>query len=161
MIWKANAPPRTSFFTWKAAKERILTLDNLMKRGIPLTNRCFLCNCNEESCNHILLWCPLTHNLWTLVYSLLGISWVIAGSVKSELLAWDGLYKKNKSSRLIPLTIFWVIWKERNNKAFDGKEVNFCNIKNRWFHYFGSILLAHNLDNLDDLGSIVYMLIDL
>lgn len=60
MIWNTSAPPRISFFGWEAAKERILTIDNLMRRGIILTNRCFLCQKDAESTNHLLLWCPFT-----------------------------------------------------------------------------------------------------
>lgn len=38
-IWKSGAPPRISSFAWEAAKERILTLDNLMKCGITTVNK--------------------------------------------------------------------------------------------------------------------------
>lgn len=51
MIWKASAPPRISFFAWEASKNRILTIDNLMKRGITLKNRRYLCKSNSKSCN--------------------------------------------------------------------------------------------------------------
>lgn len=105
MIWRANAPTKISFLTWEASKERILTADNLMKRGFYLLNRCYLCKNNGETSNHLLLWCPITHKLWTMVYSLLDISWVMAGSVLEELFAWD-LVWRNKKLRLIPLTIF-------------------------------------------------------
>lgn len=32
-----------------------------------------------------------------MVYELLGMNWVIAGSVKDELWAWEGLCKKKKN----------------------------------------------------------------
>lgn len=117
MIWKTPAPPRISFFAWEAAKERILTLDNLMKRGFHLANRCTLCKVSSETCRHLLLWCPITYGLWNDIFSLMGIQWVIAGSVKAELLAWEGIAALNKHYSLIPLSIFWVEWKERN-KSF-------------------------------------------
>lgn len=85
----------------------------------------------------------------------------MAGTVKEELLAWEMLSRKNKKFRLIPLTIFWVVWNERNNKAFEGKEDTFGNILNKWFHIFGSIALEHNINHFDDLGLIVNILIDL
>lgn len=68
MIWKANTPPRISFFAWEACKDRILTINNLMTRGIILTNSCFLCKNNTETCNHLLLWCPIMYFLWSMVY---------------------------------------------------------------------------------------------
>lgn len=113
MIWKSNALPCITFFTRKAAKQWILTIDNLMKRGITLSNRCFLCKENAESCNHLLLHCPFTQKLLTIVHGLLGIKWIIASSIKDELKAREFLRKGNKKCRLIPLIIFWIIWKEK------------------------------------------------
>ena len=45
------------FFMWTAAHGQILTLDNLMLRGRPLVNRCYLCCCNTKSVDHLLLFC--------------------------------------------------------------------------------------------------------
>lgn len=137
----------------------IPTLDNLMKRGLTIANRCYLCKTGPESCNHLLLWCSTSYKLWAMVLGLLGISWVMADSITSELLAWEGLSSRNKLFKLIPLTIFWVIWKERNKRAFEGKELDFNTIKNNWFHYFGSIVLGHNLDCSKDFAFIVNILI--
>ena len=33
-------------FLWTTARDRILTIDNLVKRGQSLVNRCCLCSCN-------------------------------------------------------------------------------------------------------------------
>lgn len=41
IIWKYGAPPRIPFFAWEAAKGKILTPDNLMKRCHTIVNRCF------------------------------------------------------------------------------------------------------------------------
>ena len=43
---------------WTEAYGQILTLDNLILRGCPLANRCCICCCNEESVDHLLLFCP-------------------------------------------------------------------------------------------------------
>lgn len=41
-IWKANATPRITFlFAWEAAKECILTVENLMRRGRFMVHRFF------------------------------------------------------------------------------------------------------------------------
>ena len=38
-IWKAKVPKRVAFFMWTASHGQILTLDNLMLRGLPLANK--------------------------------------------------------------------------------------------------------------------------
>ena len=52
-IWKVKVPKRVAFFMWPTAHCQILTLDNLMLRGRPLVNRCYLCCCNAESVDHL------------------------------------------------------------------------------------------------------------
>lgn len=84
-IWKTLAPQRIAFFAWETGRECILTIDKLMKRSRTVVHGCYLCKRTAETCNHILLWCPLAYEMWTIVYNLLGINWVIAGSVREEL----------------------------------------------------------------------------
>ena len=43
-IWKVRAPPRIKIFAWLAIKNRILTHDNLQKRGWEKVSRCLLCH---------------------------------------------------------------------------------------------------------------------
>lgn len=91
-IWKVNVPPRISVFAWEECREHILTINKLRRRGQVLVNACYFCEKAEESFNN-LLWCPMVYELWTLVYRLLGINWVMAGSVTYELWAWESLRK--------------------------------------------------------------------
>lgn len=57
-----------------------------------------------------------------------------------ELWAWKGLCEKKKIVKFIPITIFWVIWKEVNSRAFDGIKDEMVKIRNRWFHLFSSLI---------------------
>ena len=43
IIWGVKAPRRISFFLWTAACGKILTCDNLMKRGHVLAAWCCMC----------------------------------------------------------------------------------------------------------------------
>ena len=63
-IWNVKVSKRVAFFMWTAAHGQILTLDNLMLRGRPLANHCFMCCCNAKSVDHLLLFCPTAHSLW-------------------------------------------------------------------------------------------------
>lgn len=121
IVSKLVATPRIFFFAWETTKGRILTVDNSMKRGF-IVNRCFLCENNNETCNHLLLRCSVSHNLWSTILGLMGPSWVKHKSILDELLAWEGLSYHRKTFRLVPLTIFRIIWKEKNNRASKEKK---------------------------------------
>ena len=56
-IWVDKVPTKVAFFAWEATWEKVLTLDRLQRRGWHLPNCCFLCGCEEENVNHILLHC--------------------------------------------------------------------------------------------------------
>lgn len=87
-IWKATITPCISFFAWETSKECILTIDNLRRKCKILVNACYLCKRTEETWNHLLLWCLVVYKFLTMVYRLLGISWVMTGSVRDEI--WHG-----------------------------------------------------------------------
>ena len=69
---------------WRATHGQILTLDNLMLRGLPLANCC----CNAESLDHLLLFCLIAHSLWMYMLRLFGIDWVMPGLVVDLLFCW-------------------------------------------------------------------------
>ena len=53
-IWRSKALPREAFFVWMVAHSKILTLDNLRKRGMVVVNKCWLCESDGESADHLL-----------------------------------------------------------------------------------------------------------
>ena len=80
-IWNPVILPRMGFFTWEASWGKVLTLDQLKRRGRALANRCFLCEEDEEDINHLLLHCKKARMLWDLLLSIVGTSWVFPDSV--------------------------------------------------------------------------------
>lgn len=44
-----------------------------MRMGNIMANASYMSMQTAESCNHLLLWCPVAYNIWTMVYSLLGM----------------------------------------------------------------------------------------
>lgn len=50
---------RIAFFAQEAGHGCTLTIDKLVRRRKILVKRCCLCRRAEETCDHILLWCPL------------------------------------------------------------------------------------------------------
>ena len=107
-----RSQPKLFFFAWEATWGKILTLDRLQKQGWHLPNRCFLCGCEEENVNHILLHCIVVRALWEIVLALFGANWVFPETIKEMLLNWRGPFvgkKRKKIWNFIPLCIFWTV----------------------------------------------------
>ena len=85
IIWSPYVPTNVSFFTWEASWGKVLTQDQLKRRGWILANRCSLCCAEEETINHILVHCSKAKVLWDLVFSLFGVNWVLPFTVRDTL----------------------------------------------------------------------------
>ena len=86
-IWNPIVPPKLGFFVWEASWSKVLTLDQLKRRGIPLVNRCFLCEENEETIDHLLIHCSRAKMLWDLLLAITEANWVFPRTVRQLLLA--------------------------------------------------------------------------
>jgi hypothetical protein len=60
IIWKSKLWPKISTFLWLMVQNRILTWDNLRKRGFIGPSICHLCQQQEETMEHIFNQCPLS-----------------------------------------------------------------------------------------------------
>lgn len=55
--WIKGLIPKVNIFYWILLQNKILTLDNLQKRGINVVNRCSLCKEGYEDRDHLFLNC--------------------------------------------------------------------------------------------------------
>ncbi len=76
-IWVVKAPPRVAFFIWTAAWGRILTCDNLMRRGFTMAGWCCMCCCDGETVDHLLMHYTTAYAIWSFVFKSFGIQWVM------------------------------------------------------------------------------------
>ena len=58
-IWKIKAPPRVEIFGWLVLWNRILTMDNLRRRGRIEVNGCLMCLSDEGLVDHLMLNCKI------------------------------------------------------------------------------------------------------
>ena len=122
MLWNPCVPTKVCLFAWKVWWGKVLTSDQLNKRGFSLDSRCPFCGKAEEVMEHIFIHCPMILRLWTALFSAHGGGWVCPLLVKDLILGWDRLPSREKEYRLwraAPLCLMWAIWKERNKIIFE------------------------------------------
>ncbi|KAF5464706.1 hypothetical protein F2P56_014761 [Juglans regia] len=104
-IWSSRVPSKVAFFVWTSALGKILTTDNLRKRGCVVMNWCYLCKKDGESVDHLLLHCEVTKVLWDEIFRRVDVAWAMPLRVVDL------------------LCIMWYIWSERNERCFEDREL--------------------------------------
>ena len=123
-IWVVHALKRVSFFACSASWGRILTANNLMRRGYQLTGWYCMCRRDGETINHPLIHCDMAVGLWNFVFWKFGIIWVLPGCVLDLFFGWyNGLGKfHSKIWNMVPLCLLWTLWREQNSHIFENSE---------------------------------------
>ena len=82
IIWRSKVPLRVTFFVWTTVLGNILTIDNLRrKRKVQIITCCYMCKCNSESIDHLLIHCPIVLELWSMIFGLFRVFWGMPKSV--------------------------------------------------------------------------------
>ena len=111
-IWSVKAPRQVSSFIWTTACGKILTHDNLIKRGYSLVSWCCMCQHCGEIVDHLLLHCDIASGLWNVVFAAFRIHWVMPKMVAELLFGWQNWFGKCSSAiwNLVPLCLMWLVW---------------------------------------------------
>ena len=136
-MWRSKVPPRVAFFLWIASLGKILTTENLWYKGVAVVDWCFMCKKSGESVNHLLLHCPIAYDLWSMVWALFGLQWVMPHGVSDLFSSWLGSFSGHQSIdlwRVVPHCVLWCIWRERNSRCFEGKEWSTSDLKSLLLH---------------------------
>ena len=96
-IWKQKIPSRVAFFVRTAASRKCLTIDNLRKKRVCILDRCYMCKCSSETVNHLFLHCPVTLELWDMVFGLFGVYWVMPMSVVELFACQQGRFSRHRN----------------------------------------------------------------
>ena len=153
-IWNPIVLSKLGFFPWEASWGNVLTLDQLKRREIPLANRCFLCEHDEETIDHLLIHCSRAKMLWDLLLSVVDSNWVFPLTVRQSLLTRQGAKvgrKRKRAWMAAPLCLFWTLWKERNRAAFENKTPSIHRLKSIFLCTLWSWAKLNSIDNLDSL----------
>ena len=109
---------------------------------------CYMCKKNRESVNHLLLHCPIASELWSMVWALFGLLWVMLQSVTDLFSSWQGSFGRHWSIdlwRAVPHCVLWCIWQERSSRCFEWKERSIPEIKSLLLHTLLDWSLVFNL----------------
>ena len=99
ILWNPCVPTKVGFFAWEVWWGKVLTMEQVKRRGHQLASKCSFCGNAKESLEHLLVHCPLIWDLWTALLALPRTQWVYPFSVKDILI--DGLLslsRKNPNS---------------------------------------------------------------
>jgi hypothetical protein len=108
-------------------------------------DRCYLCKRDEESVDHLLLHCDVVSTLWNLVFSRFGMSWVMSRRVIDLFVCWYKAGRPRSAAvwKMVPICIFWCVWKERNLRCFEDMRIPWRILLPRSFSIFGRWSLCH------------------
>jgi len=126
-IWRVKTLTMVAFFVWSVALGKILTHDKLLKRNVVVIEWCCMCKKNGESMDHLLLHCEVARDLWSYIFSLFGIEWVMPRMVLELLTSWGASVRYGRAKeawRLTPLCLLWCIWRKRNVRLFEDVEIS-------------------------------------
>lgn len=125
--WFEGMTPKINICFWILLKDKILTPDNLMKRGMNLVSRCYLCKEVEESVNHLTIHYSYTKRLWEMICGLSDLVWVSLLTIQDFFKGWKYPSRNTLIMKLwdfiLPF-LCWGVWKERNDRVFRGMETN-------------------------------------
>lgn len=106
VLWKMKLPAKIKIFLWLLLWKRILTKDNLKKRGWLGDHSCMFC-AGDESIDHLFFGCSLARFVW-------GVFQIAFDFVNIPTSLVDLTIAK-----ILLAAIFWTLWKTRNRACFD------------------------------------------
>ena len=115
-------------FMWLLMHKKVLTSENLNKRGILIPHKCCLCNKASETSYHLFVNCDFTQSSWGLM--LQGLKAPVPSNIVVVYLftGWKSRYPARLSIRpisskiwkSIPNFLWWKIWLEINEWIFNN-----------------------------------------
>jgi hypothetical protein len=81
-----------------------------------------MCKWSGESLDHLFLHCSVAMDLWSLVFGMFGVQWVMPQTVLDLFCSWLGNRRRHNSIliwKMIPHCLIWCLWKECNSCHFE------------------------------------------
>lgn len=91
------------------------------------------------------------------MYGILAVSWAMA-VVQGMRHGHGRRWGRKKHLGFIPLTILWVVQKEKDRRTFEGTEEEFD--RDRWYQTLGCSAMGNYFYSMEDFGNFIEILID-
>ena len=136
-FWCNDGLPKINAFIWILDHWKIMTAENLKKRGIQGPLRYVLCKEAEETIDHLFLHCNFSTEVWTLAVQELQINLILPTNWNDLFACWKDYYhgyllQKPDLTRAwvaLPKYLCWKIWVTRNKNLFEDEAS--CPMKER------------------------------
>jgi zinc-binding in reverse transcriptase len=123
-LWKLKLPLKVYCFLWLVVQNKILTTDNLSRKGWVGPLSCVFCQVNE-SVNHLFLSCPFMSDFLG-AFNICNIH-----QIRMQLTSlndlWDSALHLSGLDRIFALSVlamvFWVRWNKHNRVIFSHHSV--------------------------------------
>lgn len=110
-------------FAWLLLINRILTIDNLNRRGWCLVNRCVMCKNDSETTKHLFNDCCTARTLYNRVSTLLDVRLPrISDIINMDAISALTNKRYTRKERSILLIPQFVLWRERYCRIFRDSE---------------------------------------
>jgi len=86
--------------------------------------------------DHLILHGEVARELWSSPFQLFGVAWIMPQRVRYLLMSWRGqlgYLNVLELWRLTPLCLMWCIWRERNARSFEDREMAMLELKKMMF----------------------------
>lgn len=99
-LWNIVVPSKVSFLAWLLVGKRVLTHDNLQRRGFRLASRCFLCNLEREDSDYLFISCQFSNGIWEYFCINGAQRRLLHLSFEERLCKWNGIVMSKQGSLL-------------------------------------------------------------
>ncbi|CAN1180371.1 hypothetical protein LINPERHAP2_LOCUS34742, partial [Linum perenne] len=113
VVWFDLVPTKIVGFLWQVFHKSISTYENLQKRGFIGPSCCVLCKADLESVSHLLVSCPFSSQVWTILSSKLAIWGPLHSDVSYFLRDWQTRNCKgefHKFKEVLVHAVWWCLW---------------------------------------------------
>ncbi|CAN1748096.1 hypothetical protein LINPERHAP1_LOCUS3303 [Linum perenne] len=121
MVWVRHVPTKVAGFVWQVAHGKVSTIDNLIRKGMMIPNRCVMCGADAETIQHLFRECSFASQVWSAFSSRLSMFGPFPLETKDWLWAWKGLNCRSDFRPCVKQLIhgfLWGLWGERNSRVF-------------------------------------------